>query len=142
MAEPAPTRPSHPYEDLEQRALWKPAVAQSAIEDIARSLWRPKFAIRHDDPISTFGSCFAQHIGQALKRQGCSWLVSEQPPDGLDEATSKKFGYGIFSCRTGNIYTTTLLRQWTHWALGQTPPPEIWRDSERFYDPFRPALEP
>jgi hypothetical protein len=56
---------------------------------------------------------------------------------------ASRFGYGVFSARTGNIYTTSLLLQWTKWALGHSNAPEIaWEKDGRFYDPFRPAIEP
>ncbi|MCP8633080.1 hypothetical protein PUR31_03630 [Pseudomonas mosselii] len=29
--------------------------------------------------------------------------------------------YGVFSFRTGNLYTPTMLRQWLVWALGCSP---------------------
>ncbi|MGR3623821.1 GSCFA domain-containing protein, partial [Pseudophaeobacter sp.] len=33
--------------------------------------------------------------------------------------------------------------QWTKWALGEaTPPDEVWELDGRFYDPFRPNIEP
>jgi hypothetical protein len=36
-----------------------------------------------------------------------------------------------------------LLRQWTSWALGaSSPPDEYWVKDGRYYDPFRPAIEP
>ncbi|MDC0689565.1 hypothetical protein POF53_18360 [Mitsuaria sp. RG] len=29
--------------------------------------------------------------------------------------------YGVFSFRTGNLYTPAMLRQWLVWALGCSP---------------------
>ena len=91
----------------------------------------------------TFGSCFAQHFAKALIARGFAWSNKELAPDGLPDAEAAKFNYGIFSARTGNIYTTSLLLQWTRWALGKTTPPdEVWEKDGRFYDPFRPNIEP
>jgi len=49
----------------------------------------------------------------------------------------------MFSARTGNIYTTSLLKQWINWSVGaQIPPDEVWEKEGRYYDPFRPNIEP
>ncbi|MEI6099519.1 MAG: GSCFA domain-containing protein, partial [Alphaproteobacteria bacterium] len=91
----------------------------------------------------TFGSCFAQHFGKALQARGYNWTNMEPPPAGLGAEGIAKFNYNVFSARTGNIYTTNILRQWCDWATGQSgPPDEIWEAQGRFYDPFRPAIEP
>ena len=61
----------------------------------------------------------------------------------MGPVNAKKFNYGIFSTRTGNIYTTSLLRQWVEWALkAVSPPEEIWEKNGRYIDPFRPRIEP
>ena len=107
------------------------------------NLWDPKFKIYPKSKVVTFGSCFAQHIGNALSDRGFTWLSTELPPTGLSEVSCKKFNYNVFSCRTGNIYTTSLLKQWTEWALDiSTPPDECWEKEGRYYDPFRPRVEP
>ena len=106
-------------------------------------LWEPKFWIGKQSHTSTFGSCFAQHIGRALQSRGFSWFDGEPMLDRVSDATARRFGYRTFSCRTGNIYTTSLLRQWTEWALEKRPvPKEVWEDNGRYYDPFRPRIEP
>lgn len=107
-------------------------------------LWKPKNLLKKHHKIATAGSCFAQHIGRALKAQGYRWMDAEPAPAFMTEGLKKSFNYGVFSFRTGNIYTTALLRQWVGWALGKIPvPDEIWVDKEgRFFDPFRPTIEP
>ncbi len=133
---------SNPYESLPAKAYWKPAVAQRSMFDIS-DIWDPKFHIQPEDNVVTFGSCFAQHIGRAMKARGFNWLCTETPPAGLTDKNSRLFNYNIFSARTGNIYTTTLLKQWTEWALGKKPiPDEVWEKDGRFYDAFRPRVEP
>lgn len=132
----------NPYESLGEKSFWKPAVGSKSMFDIS-GLWDPKFKIRKQQKVVTFGSCFAQHIGNALKHRGFNWLSTEKPPFGLTGSTASDFNYNIFSARTGNIYTTTLLKQWTDWALGAKDiPKEIWEKDGRFYDPFRPVVEP
>lgn len=137
-AQPAQT----PYSDLPAQAFWRSAVAQGGCAGIS-GLWQPKFNITPDDPVATYGSCFAQHIGHALRRQGLNWLITESPPRRVSPELARAYGYGLFSARTGNIYTPTMLLQWLQWALAQAPvPAEIWHDGARLRDPFRPRLEP
>lgn len=133
---------SNPYTDLPTRAFWSPAVGKRDALDIDE-LWEPKWPVMPRMKIATFGSCFAQHFGRALARRGYQWFDAEPAPAALSEETAKAFNYGVFSARTGNIYTVSLLHQWAQWATGEaTPPDEIWEKDGRFYDPFRPAVEP
>lgn len=132
----------NPYEQLGREAFWKTAVADRSMFDVS-GLWQPKFRISPRDRVVTFGSCFAQHIGKALANRGFNWHITEKPPRRLDEMGCERFNYNVFSCRTGNIYTTSLLRQWTEWALGKSvPPDEVWKKNGRYVDPFRPRIEP
>lgn len=132
----------HPYENLPERSFWSVAVSRKNPFEIT-DLWQPKIRIDPQTKIATFGSCFAQHIGASLRARGYSWLCTEPPPIGLSRQKSKDFGYNIFSCRTGNIYTTSLLGQWTKWATdADSDPEEYWQDNKRIYDPFRPRIEP
>ncbi len=132
----------NPYEQLPTKAFWKPAIAERSMFDI-EELWDPKFFIRKNSKVVTFGSCFAQHIGNALKSRGFNWLCTESAPFGMLDSSAKEFNYNVFSARTGNIYTTSLLKQWTEWALEEKPVPKVsWKKNDRFYDPFRPRIEP
>lgn len=132
----------HPYTSLEQRAFWAPAVGQRNMLDID-ALWKAPFPINQRKKIVTFGSCFAQHFSRALVACGFTWLDAEPAPEGTSAETAKTFNYGIFSARTGNIYTTSLLLQWTRWALEEEKAPDIyWEKDGRVLDPFRPVVEP
>jgi len=132
----------NPYENLPEKSFWKPSVANKSLFDI-NGLWDPAFNILPNHRIVTFGSCFAQHIGKALSARGFRWLSTEPPPRSLSAKHAKLFNYNIFSARTGNIYTASLLKQWTSWALADAPvPTEVWEQQNRFYDPFRPQIEP
>lgn len=138
MEEPMP----NPYEGLPDTAYWRAAVAQVDPLRIG-PVWQPRFEVRPEDKVVTFGSCFAQHIGRALIERKFAWLNTELPPADLRPDNVRRFNYDVFSSRTGNIYTPTLLRQWTRWALGDAPPPdEAWQQDGRWFDPFRPAIEP
>jgi len=132
----------NPYENLEGRFFWATGVARKNMFDMGE-FWQPKFNIKPKHRIVTFGSCFAQHIGRALAGRGYGWLDTEPAPVGLKPSRAEQFNYGVFSSRTGNIYTVSLLKQWVEWALGKTTPPEeVWEKDGRFYDPFRPRIEP
>ncbi len=132
----------NPYRSLPSRSFWRPAVADpdpAAIADV----WTPKFAIGQDDPILTAGSCFARHTGRALLSAGMNWYDTEPAPPGLTPDQREARHYGEFSFRTGNIYTAALLRQWLSWALGDsTPPDTVTHEDGRWYDPYRPTVEP
>lgn len=132
----------HPYASLDEKFFWSSAVAKRNMFDIA-GLWDPKFRIGRSMQVATFGSCFAQHIGRALAADGFNWMLAEPTPAGLSEESARKFNYGVFSARTGNIYTVSLLKQWVDWATGAAQPPaEVWEKDGRFFDPFRPNIEP
>jgi hypothetical protein len=132
----------NPYQDLPPRSFWRSAVGERDPLDIT-DLWQPKFLLSPEQKVATAGSCFAQHIGKALAKAGFTWIDGEPAPDGLTEEEKSKFGYGVFSFRVGNIYTTALLLQWLRWALEASPQSEeVWEQNGRFYDPFRPVIEP
>jgi hypothetical protein len=132
----------NPYSALPETAFWRSAVAAKDALAINR-LWDPKFEIQLNQKVVTFGSCFAQHIGRALRARGFHWYITEHAPPGMSQANQALFNYNLFSCRTGNIYTASLLKQWVEWALGErSPPEEYWLMNGRYFDPFRPAIEP
>ncbi|MFD9077231.1 GSCFA domain-containing protein [Streptomyces lasiicapitis] len=131
-----------PYQSLPPRAFWRTAVADPDLRAIG-GLWTPKFAVGQDDVILTAGSCFARHIGRTLLERGMNWRDAEPAPPGLTEAERRDRHYGVFSFRTGNVYTAAALRQWLSWASGDSAPPEeVWRENGRWFDPFRPSVEP
>lgn len=132
----------NPYQSLPAHSFWRTAVAEPEMLDID-GLWTPKFALGQDDPILTAGSCFARHIGRTLLELGMNWRDAEPAPPGLTAAERTARQYGVFSFRTGNIYTAAMLRQWLGWATGaDTPGTESWVEDGRHFDPFRPSVEP
>jgi len=132
----------NPYQALPPRSFWRTAVAEPDPADID-GLWTPKFELGQDDPILTAGSCFARHIGRTLLELGMNWRDAEPAPPGLTAAERAARQYGMFSFRTGNLYTAAMLRQWLGWAAGtDAPGTESWVDGGRHYDPFRPSVEP
>lgn len=137
--------PPNPYADLPETAFWKSAVAAHNPLEIS-GLWTPKFAVTSKDKVVTFGSCFAQHFSRALIARGYDWLDAEPAPTLLTEEQARSFNYGIFSARTGNIYTARMLRQWLQLAFGVVDSQmaewrETWEAQGRFQDPLRPVIE-
>jgi hypothetical protein len=132
----------NPYQTLGAQAYWKSAVAGPGPDAIS-GLWTPKFQILPTDKIVTAGSCFAQHIGKALSARGYGWTDFEPAPPYLSATEAAQFGYGVFSFRTGNIYTPKMLLQWLKLAFHKgAAPGELWEQDGRWFDPLRPVIEP
>ena len=131
----------NPYQSLTREKFWKTGVANVATGELFDDLWAPKQPIDKDCKILTAGSCFAQHISRWLIANGYQWMESEAVPAGLSIEEKKEAGYGVFSFRTGNIYSPALLRQWVAQAFGhQTPSDEFFIENGRFFDPLRPTI--
>lgn len=136
-----PDPPAHPYVGRPARAFWRPAVA--AAPATPTDVYRPRWPVTESDRIATAGSCFAQHIGRALRDGGLRLLDVEPPPKALPVEHHARFGYGLYSARHGNIYTARQLRQIAEQALGvRDPRPVVWARDDRFYDAQRPTVEP
>lgn len=132
----------HPYAQLPPQSFWRSGVAQSNPARI-EAVFHPKFPIGPTDAIGTVGSCFAQHIGRRLRRAGLNVLDLEPAPDGAPLGVLRNYGYGIFSARYGNIYTVRQLVQLLDDArAGFVDPCYVWQRNGRFYDAFRPGIEP
>ena len=132
----------HPYKGLEARAFWSRSVGDRHFYQI-ESLGSPKTLLRRSDKVATAGSCFAQHIARRLRADGYAFLDAEPAPHPLRAEDQALFGYGLFSARYGNVYTSRQLRQLYDRAYGRFDPEEgAWEQAGRYYDPFRPAVEP
>jgi hypothetical protein len=132
-----------PYQDRPSTSFWKSAVASSN-DLVPEGLYRRKWAISPSDRIATAGSCFAQHIGRHLKRNGFKVIDMEPPPVGLPQEEQQRFGYATYSARYGNIYTTRQLLQLAQEAFGEAAPDDVvWRSGAgAFFDALRPGVEP
>lgn len=104
----------------------------------------PGCAINPTDKVASAGSCFAQRISDAIRNSGYNYLVTEAGPPFLSEAQTTALGYGVYSARYGNIYTSLQLLQLFQRAFGRFDPQEpLWSTANgRFADPFRPAIQP
>jgi len=133
---------THPYAALPDRAFWRRGVVEAgdALAPVGEGFLR----LAPSDRIATAGSCFAQHIGRALREAGFDHYVTEQAHPLLPPDVARAFGYGLFSARFGNLYTTTQLVQLVERAYGRFRPAEDgWTLPDgRLVDPFRPTATP
>ena len=131
-----------PYAGLPQRAFWRGGVAGVGPFDLP-DLYRPRFALTEHSRIFTAGSCFAQHVGAALKGAGLQVIDAEPALRGMPPETAKRFGYGTYAARFGNIYTMRQFRQLIEEMLGLfTPALPVWERDGRYWDALRPGVEP
>lgn len=131
-----------PYSSLPPEAFWRSAVADCAPLDPG-ALYRPRFSLTRETRVATAGSCFAQHVGRALRAAGCRVIDTEALPAAIPQAVAERFGYGLFSARYGNIYTVRQLVQLTEEALGKAAPADpVWERDGAFFDAQRPSVEP
>ena len=131
-----------PYTDLPPEAFWRSGVAEQPPGAIA-GLYRPKFAIDRATQVAAHGSCFAQHIVKELQARRYTVIDAEPAPPGLTGEAASRFGFGLYSARTGNIYTARQLRQLAGEAFDRFEPQDaIWEKDGRFYDALRPSVEP
>ncbi|KPA21854.1 GSCFA family protein [Shimia sp. SK013] len=131
-----------PYEDVPSRGYWRSGVAEQ--DPLAmEGLYRRKFKITRHDAIATAGSCFAQHIARHLKARKFNVSQYEPAPRGMSVELAKKYGFGIYTCRYGNIYTTAQMLQLAREAFGVAEPADrVWEREGRFFDAQRPNVEP
>ena len=135
---PEPMR--NPYAGRPDWAFWSRAVARPAPAEVApgnglRAVIAPKTRV------ATAGSCFAQHVARAMVSNGLTYYVAETAPEAMDAETAEARGYGLFSARYGNIYSTRQLLQLIRRAYGRFVPIETaWPVEAGFVDPFRPNI--
>ena len=133
---------THRHENLPPRAYWKSAVSRDPVAG-ARDIYEPRFAVSPTDRIVAAGSCFAQHIGTQFKRRGYKFVDLEPGPRGLSRSDLHRFGFDLYSARYGNVYSVRQLLQLFQRAIGAFQPETVeWETNGRFYDPFRPSIEP
>lgn len=132
---------THPYRSLPPEAFWRHTVAAHD----TRLLYSKKFDVLPTERIATAGSCFAQEISRGLRRHGYRVMDAEPAPKALPRQDWQQFGYGIYSARYGNIYTSASLLQLVEEALGLRSLEDhaVWRRQDGGYcDAFRPTVEP
>ena len=142
-----PAAETTPYSGLPAKAFWRSAVAEAGIFGLS-DLWTSKWELPADARFSTFGSCFAQHISKALSSRGMNWFNAEPAPKRTPPEMARNFNYGVFSARTGNVYTAAQLRYLVGLADESVAieAADIWPEradgTGRMKDSLRPAIEP
>lgn len=133
---------SNPYRGNAPRTFWRSAVTEKHFADF-EDMWDP-LPLKRSDRVATAGSCFAQHIGRNLKIRGADYMDMEPaPPIFSTENEARRFGFGVFSCRYGNVYTSRQLLQLIEEAFGHRSPAEqVWEKEGRFFDAMRPGIDP
>lgn len=133
---------THPYSDLPASAFWRHGVAQ-ADPGQPVDICRPAFPLSTRDAIATAGSCFAQHLGRALRGAGLRVLDAEPAPKGVRQASLQRYGFGLYSGRYGNIYTPRQMVQLLEEVLqGRPDPRHVWLRDGRYFDAMRSGLDP
>jgi hypothetical protein len=132
-----------PYSALPAARFWRRAIERVPARDVD-PVGPPPFRFDRTLRIATAGSCFAQHMSRELVRHGFNYFVAERAPSGMPQAEAVRAGYGVFSTRSGNVYTARQLLQLFDRAYGTfTPRDATWlRPDGRHADPFRPLIEP
>ncbi|MBL8520464.1 MAG: GSCFA domain-containing protein [Betaproteobacteria bacterium] len=133
------TSRTHPYAALPDAQFWE---RQTRLEGAAIDA-APKFgfSIASDD-FATAGSCFAQHFGRVLAQRGGRVHMAETRHPLVPEEAAH--GYGVFSARYGNLYTTRQFRECVEQALGERPVvcDFAQREDGRWIDLLRPRAVP
>jgi hypothetical protein len=137
---------SHPYQHLADHRYWRQGVAEAAsrrLSDVDPVVEAP-FQLEDGALIATAGSCFAQHVARHLRLAGVQPLVTERAHPMMPPQWAAACGYGDFSARYGNVYTSRQLHQLLLRALGEFEPDEpLWQNADgRWFDPFRPTIQP
>ena len=132
----------HPYSVQPKKAFWRRVVEET--HPLSIDTWYEKKFSISDQTIAAAGSCFAQHIGHALRSSGFRFLDFEPAPSFLPADARLEFGYGMYSARYGNIYTSRQLVQLARRALAdfEHRDAHIWTKGDGFVDAFRPTIEP
>ncbi|WP_419825253.1 GSCFA domain-containing protein [Sphingomonas sp.] len=132
----------HPYRHLPDEAYWRRSVARAdgMVDPVAGDFPR----LLPTDRVATAGSCFAQHIARHLEAAGFHRLVTETAHPLMPADAARAAGYGLFTARYGNIYTTLQLLQLLDRAERRFVPHEpAWGLPDgRLADPFRPTVQP
>ena len=128
-----------PYSGLPNRAFWRGGMAGASL--VPPDLYQPKFPITKESRVFTAGSCFAQHVGTAMKTAGISVIDAEPTPRGMPTEVAKRHGYGIYSARFGNIYTVKQFRQMVDELTGSPIEDAIWEKGGRYWDAMRPGVD-
>lgn len=132
----------HPYAKLSSEHFWSKSMS-TEMSSALRFDPAPKLSFSlAGDVFSAAGSCFAQHFGRELSSRGGRLLIAEQRHPFVDESSGH--GYGAFSARYGNIYSTAQLCELLEQAFEVRAPiiDFVQREDGRWIDMLRPRAVP
>lgn len=133
---------THPYQDSPARSFWRSGVVE-ADRCNWPEIYTPKVRITRDTSVATAGSCFAKHIGRSLRLAGGNVLDAEPKPEGMSAALARRFGYGVYSARYGDIHTARQMRELLEDAQSLHVDERLFRcHAGKWFDALRPDVEP
>ena len=133
---------THPYDGIADYRRWRAGMAARPPAELDPVVGFP-FQIAAEQNIAAAGSCFAQHVARHLRLHGFRFLDTEPAHPLLPADCAREFGYGVYSARYGNIYSSRQLLQLLRRAYGRfVPADDVWQQSDRWFDPFRPGIQP
>ncbi|MBN2631596.1 MAG: GSCFA domain-containing protein [Rhodobacteraceae bacterium] len=129
------------YSSLPSESYWRRCLDDPDFQ--LGALYRPRVRIGPEDAVAAAGSCFAQKIGRELRLSSARFLDLEPVPHGMTERTAARLGFGLYSARYGNIYSTAQWLQLAQDAFADHLRPEaFWCKDGLWFDGLRPRLEP
>lgn len=129
------------YSQLPQQCFWGKCQNDSGF--FLDKLYVPTVTLDPDTQIATAGSCFAQKISGYLRQTNATVMDLEPIPPGMRAETGARYGFGIYSARYGNIYTSAQLLQLAQDAFAARIREEtIWSAGGKWFDGLRPRIEP
>jgi hypothetical protein len=132
-----------PYDHVKDYQNWRKAVTNVSNTQIDPHAGSGKFRVDRQSKIVSAGSCFAQRIAESLVDYGFNYHVVERGPAWLNRQQLLDYGYGVYSARYGNVYTTLQLLQLLQRSLGEfVPADDYWLGDGHYVDPFRPSIQP
>ncbi|PHQ68137.1 MAG: hypothetical protein COB93_10670 [Sneathiella sp.] len=130
------TKNQTPYATLPARAFWRTASPR-------HDIYQPATQLSSELKIATAGSCFAQHISDMLRATGLTLLDAEPAPAMVSPALARRYGYGLYAARYGNIYSARQMLQLLQEAqTGKPNPRYVWPHKDGYVDALRPRIEP
>lgn len=130
-----------PYSALPPPAFWKRC--RDSADFRLDALYAPKVALHPGLRIATAGSCFAQNIATYVRASTLTLVEAEPAPALMPADVARRYGYGLFSARYGNVYTARQLRQLLEDAESASlHDAAVWRRGDAWIDALRPNVEP
>lgn len=129
------------YSNLSAHSFWKNC--RESDDFLGQSIYAPKFELKPGTRVATAGSCFAQRIGEYIRYSKLELVDTEPAPKLMRPNVAKKYGFGLYSARYGNVYTARQLFQLlTDCEDQHVRDAALWQDGDRWFDGLRPNVEP